>query len=100
MTIAIRNEFLGCHSTLSRNRPLKDDAQKSALKRAEVLRPLLSLQKEGQEIGPAVESAASQLDVSRSTAWRLLGLLRENDGRASALLPNRSGPKLGSLRLS
>ena len=79
---------------------LEDDAQIIAQMRAEVLRPLLLLQSEGQQIGPAVEFAAAQLDVSRSTAWRLLGLLRENDGRASALLPNRSGPKRGSFRLS
>ena len=74
---------------------MEDDARDLAQKRAEVLRPLLLLRSEDQVIGPAVESAAAQLDVSRSTAWRLLSLLRENDGRASALLPNRSGPKLG-----
>ncbi|WVX51682.1 hypothetical protein ROLI_047840 (plasmid) [Roseobacter fucihabitans] len=56
---------------------------------------MLLLQTEGKEIGLPLESAAAQLGVSRSTAWRLLGLLRENDGRVSALLPKRSGPKRG-----
>lgn len=60
---------------------------------------MLVLEKDGGEIGTAVAAAAVDLGISRSTAWRLLSLLRENDGRVSALLPKRSGPKLGSLRL-
>lgn len=60
---------------------------------------MLLLHTEGQAIGSAVKSAADQLGVSRSTVWRLLGLLRENDGRTSALMPKRSGPKRGMLRL-
>jgi putative transposase len=79
---------------------LEEDVQQVALSRAEVLRSVLVLEKDGGEIGAAVAAAAVDLGISRSTAWRLLSLLRENDGRVSALLPKRSGPKLGSLRLS
>ena len=79
---------------------MEEDFQQVALSRAEVLRSVLVLEKDGGEIGAAVAAAAVDLGISRSTAWRLLSLLRENDGRASALLPKRSGPKLGSLRLS
>ncbi len=78
---------------------LEGSAGEVALERTEVLRPLLSLQKDGHELGSAIEVAAVQLAVSMSTAWRLLGLLRENDGRASALEPKRRGPKHGSFRL-
>ena len=58
---------------------------------------MLVFEKDGGEIGAAV---AVDLGISPTTAWRLLSFLRENDGRVSALLPKRSGPKLGSLRLS
>ncbi|MDX8354837.1 Mu transposase C-terminal domain-containing protein [Cognatiyoonia sp. IB215182] len=79
---------------------MSEEAKTAALRRAEILRPLLARESEGLEIGKAVGSAAELLGVSRSTAWRLLALLRENDGRASALVPKRSGPKQGLLRLN
>ncbi len=78
---------------------MTEEASDEALERAEALRPLLSPLARGQSIGRAVEAAAAELNISRSTAWRILSMLRENDGRASSLLPKRSGPKPGSLRL-
>jgi hypothetical protein len=36
-------------------------------------------------LGPQLKSPQFNSRLSMSTAWRLLGLLRENDGRASAL---------------
>lgn len=78
---------------------MEDSAREVAFKRAQVLRPILLMQHEGRDVGTAIEAAATELCISRSTTWRLLALLRENDGRTSALEPRRSGPKLGSFHL-
>jgi putative transposase len=59
----------------------------------------LDLDRRGERIGSALAEAADELGVAKSHVWRLYRLLKKNGGRASALEPNRSGPKRGSRRL-
>ena len=70
-----------------------------ATERANVLRPILELERAGREVGPLLLAAAEELGVSRSSAWDFYRRLKHNDGRSSALLPKRRGPKHGSRRL-
>ena len=73
--------------------------QALAVERASILRPILELDRAGEDIGPPLLDAAKDMDVSRSSAWELYRRLKLNDGRMSALLPKRRGPKHGSRRL-
>lgn len=75
------------------------DANAVAVRRAKILRPIIKLEQSGQNIGPSILAAASELGVSRSSAWSFYRLLKINDGRASALIPKFRGPKSGSRRL-
>lgn len=73
--------------------------QALAIKRANILRPILELDQAGKDIGPPLLTAARELGVSRSSVWEFYRRLKLNDGRASALVPKPRGPKHGSRRL-
>lgn len=81
------------------NKAKDPEDQELAIKRANILRPILELDQAGKDIGPPLLTAARELGVSRSSAWELYRRLKLNDGRASALVPKPRGPKHGSRRL-
>lgn len=70
-----------------------------AIARADILRPILELDRVGKDVGPLLLAAAEEMGVSRSSVWKFYRRLKQNDGRSSALLPKRRGPKRGSRRL-
>lgn len=71
-----------------------------ANQRALVLRPIIEVEVKGEPISKLIEDAAWELDLSRSYVWALYGKLKDNDARASALLPTKRGPKHGTARLA
>lgn len=81
------------------NKAKDPEDQELAIKRANILRPILELDQAGKDIGPPLLTAAREMDVSRSSVWELYRRLKLNDGRASALAPKPRGPKHGSRRL-
>ncbi|MCX7561439.1 DDE-type integrase/transposase/recombinase [Sulfitobacter sp. F26204] len=89
---------------LDRRRRLAKETENSedralAIERGEILRPILELGRTGHDVGPMLLAAAEEMGVSRSSAWEYYRRLKQNDGRSSALLPKRRGPKRGSRRL-
>jgi len=73
--------------------------EKESKRRAETLRPLLSLSDGSPELRASVQTAAAELNLSPVSIRRLLRCLREKDGRTSALEARHRGPKPGSVRL-
>jgi len=71
-----------------------------AIERASILRPILELDRVGNDVGPLLLAAAEEMGVSRSSVWEFYRRLKQSDGRSSALLPKRRGPKRGSWRLA
>lgn len=69
-----------------------------AVRRADVLRPLLELKGERGRLSPGIKAAAAELGVSYTTVWRWLGKL-ESDGRALALTSGSTGPRRGTRKL-
>ena len=70
-----------------------------ALKRVNVLRPILDIEKQGLPVSAALEDAAWELGLSKSHTWRLYRRMKESDARSSALDLERRGPKKGTRRL-
>ncbi len=70
-----------------------------ALRRVNVLRPILDIEKQGRPVSAALEDAAWELGLSKSHTWRLYRCMKENDARSSALELERRGPKKGTRRL-
>lgn len=70
-----------------------------SVRRGKVLRPILEIERSGRSISDALSDAAWELDLSKSHVWRLYSKLKENDGKASALMRSRAGPVEGSRRL-
>ncbi len=74
--------------------------ERTAQKRAAVLRPILKLEKKGLPVSQAIGDAAWELGLAKSHTWSLYRRLKMNDARAVALVPGRRGPKPGSTRLA
>jgi putative transposase len=70
---------------------------KEAERRAGVIGALDALGRPGRN---AVEDAADKLGLGKSQVYELLMRWRDGGGVASALLPRRSGPQTGSMKIS
>lgn len=74
------------------------DVGAEALRRASVLRPLVQayLNRTGSLEG-GIRDAVWELGVSKTTVWRWIRRLAEEDGRTSALVPRKRGRPTGSV---
>ncbi len=77
---------------------LSPELSAEAVRRADVLRPLLERKNKWGQRSPAIKAAATELGVSCTTVWRWLCKL-ESAGRASTLAPGTTGPQRGTKRL-
>ena len=70
-----------------------------ALRRANILRPILEIEKQGLPVSVALGDASWELGLSKSHTWRLYRRMKEADARSSVLDLQRRGPKKGTRRL-